>query len=202
METKLYAAYGSNLHLGQMAARCPGAKPLGTGVIKGCVLQFKGRPGCAHATIARREGAEVPVAVWELTASDEANLDRYEGYPSYYLKQEVTVRMGEKEVAAMAYVMDLTMGFDVPAPGYYRTIREGYRDLGFDPDILDQAVRESRERLIEAAEGVGAPGREDPDASEAEETEDMRAPGQEEDGELPKGARAGEELSGPAQGMA
>ena len=34
MNTKYYLAYGSNLNRYQMRVRCPGAKPLGTAVIK------------------------------------------------------------------------------------------------------------------------------------------------------------------------
>lgn len=194
MEKKLYAAYGSNLHLAQMAERCPGAKPLGTGVIRDYALQFKGSLGQAHATIARREGAEVPAVVWELTASDEAQLDRYEGYPSYYFKQEVTVQMGEKEVTAMAYIMDLKMGFGVPAPGYHQTILEGYRDFGLDPGIVRQAVLESLEQLKAAAYGK-------PEALEPEEPELLEAPEPEGDRDFQESSKAEEELSGTVQGM-
>ena len=37
-----------------------------------------------------KAGASVPVAVWETTADDELALDRYEGYPTFYYKAEMT----------------------------------------------------------------------------------------------------------------
>ena len=39
---KLYVAYGSNLNKEQMRYRCPTAKFVGTGIIEGYELQFKG----------------------------------------------------------------------------------------------------------------------------------------------------------------
>ena len=47
----LYVAYGSNMNLEQMAYRCPDAKVVGTGVIKGYILMFRGNPVSAVATI-------------------------------------------------------------------------------------------------------------------------------------------------------
>lgn len=35
METKIYLAYGSNMDLAQMKARCPGARLLGAGRLDG-----------------------------------------------------------------------------------------------------------------------------------------------------------------------
>ncbi len=81
---KYYAAYGSNLNLGQMALRCPGAKPLGTAWLHGWRLLFKGSKTGAYLTIERCEGSKVPVGIWTITDHDEKSLDRYEGYPDYY----------------------------------------------------------------------------------------------------------------------
>ncbi len=68
---KLYVAYGSNLNVAQMRHRCPTAKLYGTGEIKDYELQFKGYPDCAYATIAPKEGASVPVAVWTIGSMDD-----------------------------------------------------------------------------------------------------------------------------------
>lgn len=63
---KLYVAYGSNLNKQQMKGRCPDAKFVGTGVIENYELQFKGSLYGAHATIAPKEGASVPVGLWTI----------------------------------------------------------------------------------------------------------------------------------------
>lgn len=143
MKKQLYAAYGSNLNIRQMKHRCPGARLYGTGVIKNFELQFKGKPHSAFATIAPKDGASVPVAVWEISKRNEQALDRYEGYPSHYFKQDVPVQLGGKEITAMAYVMNLKMNFGLPSPYYYDIVLEGYEDCGLNPAALEQALRES-----------------------------------------------------------
>lgn len=143
MSKRLYVAYGSNLNIRQMKYRCPDAKLYGTGVIEDYALQFKGLPHGAFATIAPKEGAFVPVAVWEISKQNEQALDRYEGYPSHYFKQNVSVQLDGKEVDAMVYIMNLKMNFGLPSPYYYGTVYEGYNDCGLDTDVLDKAVMES-----------------------------------------------------------
>lgn len=147
MSKRLYVAYGSNLNICQMKHRCSTAKLYGTGEIKDYELQFKGHPDSAFATIAPKEGASVPVAVWEIQPRDEMSLDRYEGYPSHYFKQNIPVQLDGEEVNAMVYIMNLKMGFGLPSPYYYQTVHEGYNDCGLNTDVLDTAVKESSARF-------------------------------------------------------
>ena len=146
MSKRLYVAYGSNLNIRQMQHRCPTAKLYGTGIVSDYELQFKGQPNCAFATIAK-EGSEVPVAVWEIQPQDERSLDRYEGYPSHYFKQNIPVQLDGEEVDAMVYIMNLKMKFGMPSPYYYQTVLEGYHDCGLDTEVLDQAVRNSTQNF-------------------------------------------------------
>lgn len=147
MEKRLYVAYGSNLNIRQMKHRCPTAKLYGTGVIEDHELQFKGHSQGAYATIAPKEGFVVPVAVWEIQPRDELSLDRYEGYPSHYFKQEVPVKLKEKTVGAMVYIMNPKMDFGMPSPYYYRVVYEGYEDCGLNTDVLLKAVVDSAEHF-------------------------------------------------------
>lgn len=151
MSKRLYVAYGSNLNFGQMKYRCPTAKLYGIGTINDYELQFKGLPGSAFATIAPKEGASVPVAVWEIQPQDERSLDRYEGYPSHYFKQDVPVQLDNEEVTAMVYIMNLKMNFALPSPHYYQTVYEGYNDCKMDTDILDRAVVDSAQKFYSSA---------------------------------------------------
>lgn len=150
MSKRLYVAYGSNLNFEQMKHRCPTAKLYDTGIIEGYELQFKGKPTCAFATIAPKENASVPVAVWEIQPRDEMALDRYEGYPSHYFKQNVPVQLGGEEVGAMVYIMNLKRQFGMPSPHYYQTVLEGYHDCGLDTDVLDQAVKDSAQNFYKS----------------------------------------------------
>ena len=81
---KLYIAYGSNLNLAQMAARCPSASVYAKGVLNNWELVYRGSKTNSHATIIRQHGFTVPVLVWDIQPYDESRLDIYEGYPHYY----------------------------------------------------------------------------------------------------------------------
>ena len=83
MEKRYYIAYGSNLNIPQMRTRCPGARIIGTSAIEGYRLLFKGSRTGSYLTIEPHEGAGVPVAAWEVSAENEAALDRYEGFPTF-----------------------------------------------------------------------------------------------------------------------
>ena len=155
MKTKLYLAYGSNLKLGQMAHRCPDSQVAGKAELPGYRLVFRGRPGNALATIEESEGRTVPVLLWRVSVQDEALLDRYEGYPYYYDKVQIPVKLGGKTVSAMAYVMQPGFDLNKPSPSYLHTIREGYRAAGFDQAVLDQALEETRQEMGQKAEMKG-----------------------------------------------
>ena len=153
---KLYIAYGSNLNKGQMGYRCPTAEFVGTGVIEDYELQFRGSLYGSHATIVPKDGSSVPVGLWNIKARDERCLDMYEGYPSYYFKENLEVKMGDKTVQGMAYIMDQRMDFGNPTKGYYDVVRKGYEDCGLDTDVLDKAVDMSMDqaRYRMQAEGM------------------------------------------------
>ena len=89
MEKRYYIAYGSNLNIAQMRVRCPQARIIGTSEIKDYELLFKGSQTGSYLTIEKKVGGSVPVAVWATTAADEAALDRYEGFPTFYYKAEM-----------------------------------------------------------------------------------------------------------------
>ena len=141
MKNKLYVAYGSNLNLAQMARRCPDAKVVGIGTLKNYQLTFRG-----VATIEPVDGAETPVGVWEITPRDELALDRYEGYPSYYRKETVTVDMPNGAVEAMVYIMNSGKP-SMPYQEYYNTILKGYEDVGLDTKYLQAALDDTQKRM-------------------------------------------------------
>lgn len=148
MKNKLYIAYGSNLNLPQMEKRCPTAKVVGASEIKDYALLFRGGRNGAVATIEPCEGKTVPVLLWEITPRDEAALDLYEGYPSFYEKQDMELSLEGRMFSAMAYVMTPGHRLGYPSEFYYNTIREGYETAGFDPVVLEKAL-DYTEQLME-----------------------------------------------------
>lgn len=150
MSKRYYIAYGSNLNIMQMRMRCPGARIIGTSVIEDYQLLFKGSKTGSYLTIEPMEGAEVPVVIWEVTETDEKALDRYEGYPNFYYKKEMTldikgVRTGKvRRRDAFVYIMHEERELGIPSWYYVNTCLDGYRAFGFDEKYLFDAIRISR----------------------------------------------------------
>ena len=150
MSKRYYIAYGSNLNIPQMRMRCPGARIIGTSVIENYQLLFKGSKTGSYLTIEPKDGAEVPVAVWEVTETDEKALDRYEGYPNFYYKKEMsldikgikTKKVRRRET--FVYIMHEERELGIPNWYYVNTCLDGYRAFGFDENYLFDAIRISR----------------------------------------------------------
>ena len=139
--TKLYAAYGSNLNLRQMAVRCPDAVPVSTAVLEGWQLTFRG-----VATLERCEGSRTPVGIWGLTDQCEVVLDRYEGYPRLYRKEMIEVLVKGKMQPVMLYLMNEGMP-SMPSKWYLDAIAQGYEDVGLDTKYLDGALQHTKKMI-------------------------------------------------------
>lgn len=137
---KLYIAYGSNLNLAQMAARCPSAEVYAKGVLNNWELVYRGSKANSHATIIRKPGSTVPVLVWEIQPEDEYWLDMYEGYPDYYFKKNIMVDICGKKKKAMVYIMDELQFPGRPSEHYIKTIRQGYIDNNLNIDIFEKSL--------------------------------------------------------------
>lgn len=147
---RFYLAYGSNLSVEQMLRRCPDAVYVGTAVIPGFRLLFRGSQTGSYLTIEPKKGRSVPVLVWKVSDADEGALDMYEGFPRFYRKEEMDVELHSLAdgaaigtVTAFVYVMDETRPLGRPSSLYYRICEEGYERFGFDTAILGRAYRES-----------------------------------------------------------
>lgn len=141
MNTKYYFSYGSNCNLSQMRWRCPEATVYGAVTLRNYTLIFNG-----VASIRRRNGAEVKGVLWEITPECEQSLDRYEGYPTFYGKQNVTVYTEDGEaIKAMVYVMTPQNNRrpGLPNHQYYMGILVGFRQNGIPTDTLEAALEET-----------------------------------------------------------
>lgn len=137
---KLYIAYGSNLNLAQMAARCPSARIYAKGMLNNWELVYRGAKTNSHATIEKKSGSCVPVLVWEIQAIDEFRLDIYEGYPHYYFKKNIIVDINGIKKQAMVYIMNEHQLPGKPSANYIQTIRQGYIDNDMDITILEKSL--------------------------------------------------------------
>ena len=153
MRKRSYIAYGSNLNVEQMAFRCPNARPVGTAILENHTLFFRGSKTGSYLTIEPKIGGKVPVAVWAVTATDEAALDRYEGCPNFYYKADFTLDVtplggGEsRRMECFAYIMNEGRPIGLPSDRYLQTCIEGYKHFGFDKRKLLRAVERMRRTL-------------------------------------------------------
>lgn len=149
MKFKIYAAYGSNMNIEQMKRRCPKAKVIGKGELLGYKLTFRGgRAGVAN--VERSTQKRVPIVLWSITEECELALDRYEGYPTLYTKEIVTIATAYGEQTAMLYVMDKQYE-DMPAmpnEHYFEIIRQGYRDNEIKTAPLMEALKFTRDEIL------------------------------------------------------
>ncbi len=145
--SKQYIAYGSNLNVEQMKFRCPSATITGTSELQDFELVFRGSKTGSYLTIEPKEGSVVPVLIWDIKPEDERALDRYEGYPSFYGKHDMTVVVQGEEMTAMVYTMPTHHELGLPSQRYVDTVAEGYKTAGFSLDILESAIQSTQEKL-------------------------------------------------------
>lgn len=130
--SKLYMAYGSNLNKEQMRYRCPTARAVGSAMIYGHELVFR---GVADIMKSKDPNMYIPVGIWEIEPEDELSLDHYEGYR--------TDGTGLYDKIKVAGIMTYTMNTDriaTPSTGYFNSILTGYRDFALDTNFLYDAA--------------------------------------------------------------
>ena len=145
---KLYVAYGSNLNKKQMSYRCPDASVVFTGCLVNWELVYRGSKTGSYASIQRKKGEKVPVAVWQISEEDERNLDIYEGFPKFYFKQNVyvTLQDGSKR-KAMVYIMNKFARPGKPSTTYINIIKEGYFDNDLNLSHLCKSIQKNEEEI-------------------------------------------------------
>lgn len=142
--TRLYFAYGSNLNVAAMRRRCPAAKKFGRCTLPDWRMVFDG-----VADIIPSPGNVVEGAIYTITPECERSLDKYEGFPSLYIKDGFWIKVNRRdgvsvERPVMFYTMQ-TEAIQPPCEAYYETIRQGYDDWSIPYDTLEAAYRESIE---------------------------------------------------------
>jgi gamma-glutamylcyclotransferase (GGCT)/AIG2-like uncharacterized protein YtfP len=150
---RLMFSYGANTELGAMKRRAPSATSLGAATLEGFEFEFR-----LHADVVEHDGCEVQGVLWSVTAADEKALDRFEGFPTYYVKRTVTVLWQGRKVRAFVYVMadGVERWRTMPSDGYVAGIRRGYAQHGVDTMQVDIALgRAKAAEVIAAAQEAG-----------------------------------------------
>ena len=134
----LYFAYGSNLNHERMQSRCRDSKYIKNIFLEGYKLSFcRVSRDYGVANIVKKKGSKVPGGIWEISESDEKELNVYEGYPTLYTKDYFNLN-GER---VMFYIMKRRYSFKPPPRSYVDTIRQGYLHCNLDTEYLKRRLK-------------------------------------------------------------
>ena len=142
-----YFAYGSNLHTKRLGQRLASARLVGVYALRGHALRFHkvGKDGSAKcdAFHTGKSADQVLGVLYEISAGDEATLDRLEGLGVGYRKEQVNLcnAAGEQAVAFTyrATRIDETLR---PFSWYKHHVLEGAREAGLDPHYVAAIARQ------------------------------------------------------------
>lgn len=121
----LYFAYGMNTNLTQMSVRCPQARSHGGATLMNHKFRF-----ARHADVCEVLGHTVQGVLWNITDKCLRSLDALEGYPNYYERKQVKVKLNRtgEVVDAITYYMVGNLPTEPPSEGYLAMLYEGYRE--------------------------------------------------------------------------
>lgn len=131
----LYASYGMNTNIEQMASRCPNAISIGRVDIPNHRLVFRG-----VADIEESLGDTLQTVMWDITDDCELALDMLEGFPTFYGKKYIDVTIGNKIYKSMIYQMIAErLDYYSPSNYYQYLLEEGYKAHGLDVNQIYNA---------------------------------------------------------------
>ncbi|HVM11361.1 MAG TPA: gamma-glutamylcyclotransferase family protein [Actinomycetota bacterium] len=148
-----YFAYGVHMDPRAMAEACPGAPAGKVGRLDGYRLGFtvySERWEGGAANIEADPDAHVWGVVWEVPEECIRALDTYEGHPTFYRQEDVTVATGDRTVDCVTYRVAHQTGFVRPSDAYVNVLRAAMRQQGLPPealDILEAAARPPGPRI-------------------------------------------------------
>ena len=141
---KLYFAYGSNLCKKQMMDRCKNSKSLENYYLNDHKLCFCWNGLSTNpngvANIIKETGSKVPGVIYEISKSDEDELDRREGFnltPKVYIKKYFR----HKDQNVLFYILNKKCDPREPKESYWKDkIYQGYTNHNLDIEYLKKIL--------------------------------------------------------------
>lgn len=131
-----------------MKEHAPNAILKGATLLYDYALYFKGScDNYSYLTIEEEKGSYIPVGVFEIPASDIPLLDEYEDYPALYRKKYFDITLNNKQVKALAYVINPEYSYHLPSSHYVATCSKGYQDFGFDQQVIVNAILNTKNKM-------------------------------------------------------
>ena len=135
----LYFAYGANMDSSHMAECCPEARRVGAAVLPGHAFAIAAQ---GYGRAAPAPGQDLPGVLWELTETDVAALDRFEGIPDGMYRQETTeVRDDDGRLRQAMLYQPTDPSPGRPRPGYLERIIVVGQTLALPAAHLDHLRR-------------------------------------------------------------
>ncbi|KAL8934568.1 MAG: hypothetical protein Q9216_005843 [Gyalolechia sp. 2 TL-2023] len=147
---RLYFAFGSNLHLGQMARRCPESRYIGTGHLHDYRFQINER---GYANVVPSPGNCVEGLVYLLSKNDEERLDQHEGVPTAYEKHSLPVEVytASTELVGRS-VLEVSQQLE---ESKYGSVRDGSCTSSVQVPDDDQQTPQQRQDAWQAVSTLG-----------------------------------------------
>jgi len=126
-----YFAYGSNLNHKQMNCRCPDNKFSKRAYLDNYKFVYDGHSKNwegAVANILKSADNIVWGGLYEISKSDLENLDRYEGFPNSYNKDESKVKDDQGNIYKAITYLRIGEKIGIPSDKYKKIIIDGTKD--------------------------------------------------------------------------
>jgi len=139
---KYYFAYGSNMNEKQLQERClnPNLYTLGKSCLKNYRLDFTTKSGFwkgGVADVVYNEGSVVWGLLYVLNKEEIKLLDHYEGFPTYYTRDEEDLSFDDQTIKAWVYKVANKDSFIPPSEKYINTIIEAAIKYDFPEDYIN-----------------------------------------------------------------
>ena len=130
-----YFGYGSNMNKITMQGRCgqDNYTDLGQGLLVDYQLYFFIR---GYANIKAIAGQSVRGVLYQINDSCLASLDKAEGYPTFYQRQEVKIIYGDKKINAEVYIVKNDDTTGLPSDTYYQTVLTGAEEHNLPAEYI------------------------------------------------------------------
>lgn len=149
-----YFAYGRNISFFRLCERIGGYPALSCrGILPGYRLKFNKtpgpRPGTGYSNITPAAKEYVEGVVYLLAKRNMSCLDRYEGVPEHYVRQNIIVWNIDRHrwVKAVAYIAARTDDSLEPPREYLEEILEAARTIGLNPEWIARLEEFRRKAL-------------------------------------------------------
>ena len=145
----LYFAYGSNLDVAQMEARCDAPTLVGIAFLAHHRFVFAGtspnRENMGVGSMRVAHNHQLAGVIWSITDADLKALDGREGFPSRYQRElmPVTDLQGQQHQAHVYFKKD-DVPLNPPCQSYLLQVLQAYEYHGLDSEIVHRANDEAK----------------------------------------------------------